>query len=123
MDEKQERIDQIYEAVFSGDLPSALAKCAPDAQYHVVTPLGGEWDRYTGSHPVARYFEEILPAAIATMEDYRVDVVGRDTLDDLVVSRLRSSHGSGVMVFRVTDAGLTDIWAIHGQGREATGPF
>ena len=123
MDDKQALIDEVYEAVFGGDLPAALARCASDAQYHVVTPLGGEWDRYTGSHPVARYFEEILPAAIASMQDYSVEVVGRDTLDDLVVARMRSTHGSGVMVFRVTDARLTDIWAIHGQGREATGPY
>lgn len=44
-------------------------------------------------------------------------------IDDLVVSRIRSSHGSGVMVFRVVDDKVAEIWVINGLGRDTTGFF
>ena len=43
--------------------------------------------------------------------------------DELVVTKFRSTHGSGVMVFRVSNEKLTDIWVINSKGRDAVGAF
>ena len=56
------------------------------------------------------YVTEILPRATAGMDGYAIESVERDVIDELVVARIRSSHGSGVMVFRVAEGLLTDIW-------------
>jgi hypothetical protein len=57
------------------------------------------------------------------MTGYFIEAVHRDEVDDLVVTRLRSSHGSGVTVFRVVEDAITDIWSINAAGRDATQPF
>lgn len=111
-------IDSMYEAVFAGDVETALSLCASDAEYHAVTPGPS-----SGIYPIRTYLSEILPAGISQMNDYAVTSVERDSIDELVVSRVRSTHGSGVMVFRVCDGKIRDIWAINSKGRESAANF
>jgi ketosteroid isomerase-like protein len=96
--EQLDVIDAMYAAVFAGDVDRALTLCTPDAQWHGVTPAP-----VCGDHTMRSYLLEILPGAIASMPDYAVLAVERDTIDDLVISRLRTTEGSGVMVFRVVE--------------------
>jgi hypothetical protein len=39
------------------------------------------------------------------------------------VSRLRTTAGSGVMVFRVVDRKVTDVWVINSKGRDSNSYF
>ncbi|MDP1794900.1 MAG: nuclear transport factor 2 family protein [Acidimicrobiales bacterium] len=103
----------------TGDPASGLAHCAPDAVWHPVTPLPGVMDAL----PVAQYFGELLPGWLQEYPDYTFEVVERSTFGDLVISKIRSNIGSGVMVFRVKDDKLTDIWALNNDGRDSTNGF
>lgn len=107
-------IDAMYEALFAGDIDAALSKCAPDALWHGVTPAP-----VSGSHPMRTYLERILPEAIEAMTGWAMLEVQRDTFDELVVARMRTTHGAGLMIFRVADGSITDIWVINNQGRNA----
>lgn len=69
------------------------------------------------------YLGRILPEATGQVSAYEIETLERDVFDELVVARIRTSLGSGVMVFRVVDGELTDVWAVNSKGREATGPF
>lgn len=112
-------VDRMYGAFFAGDVDGALACCTADAQWHAVTP-GTPW---SGSHGIRQYFTEILPGAMRDLDGYAVERVERDVIGELVVSRLWSSYGSGVMVFRVVDDKVSDIWVINSKGRDADRPF
>jgi ketosteroid isomerase-like protein len=114
----EEVIDAMYAAVFAGDVEGALAYCSDDAVWHGVTPAP-----VTGDVAMRRYLGELLPDAIGTMAGYTVTSMERDTIDELVVVRLRSTHGSGVMVFRVADELIRDICVINSQGRDTPGYF
>ena len=112
-------IDAFYDACFAGDIERALSHCSVDAQWHAVTPGPG----FAGSYPIRQYVSEILPRSITEMENFNIESVERDVIDELVVSRVRTSHGSGVMVFRVAADQLTDIWGVNSKGRESVGWF
>ena len=118
MTSAEEVIDAMYTALFAGDVDGALRHCADDAQFHAATPVS-----MRGDHPMGTYLTELFPQTVAEMQDYAVLNLERDEIDDLVVSRVRSTHGSGVMVFRVADGKVTDIWSINSRGREAIGYF
>ena len=81
------------------------------------------WRWGSGPQPLRTYFSEILPAAAEVMEGYAVLSVERDVVEDLVVSRIRSTHGHGVLVFRTADDRLTDVYVISGASREQFRPF
>lgn len=119
MNDPETVVDLVYTAAFNGDVEQALTYCSKDAQWHAVTP-GTPW---TGSHAMRDYLTRILPEATQQANDYRIEALERDVFDDLVVARIRTTLGSGVMVFRVVNAELTDIWAMNSKGRDATGPF
>lgn len=111
-------IDSMYAAYFAGDVDGAIAHCAPGAMFHCVTPAP-----IHGDLSMRDYFTTFLPNAIEEMADYNILSVEREVLDELVVSRLRSTHGSGLMVFRVVDSKVSDLWVINTNGRETTGYF
>ena len=90
--ETVERFDDVYRA---GDIEGALALCSADAQWHAVTP-GTRW---SGSHPIREYLTVILPG-VADMDGYAVESWETEVLDELVIAKLPSTHGWGLMVFR-----------------------
>lgn len=110
-------VDAMYAAIFSGDVEGALSWCHPDAMWHGLTsaPIGGDLEM--------REYINKLPDGISSMRDYALESVERDVIDGLVVSRVRSTHGSGVMVFRVADGLISDIWVISSKGRDSAEPF
>lgn len=112
-------IDEMYAAFMAGDVEGAMACCAPDAQWHAVTPTP-DWN---GSYPIRRYWEEILPQAIGLMSGYKVLSDERQVYGNLTVAFIRSNYGEGTMTFRIVNGKVTDIWAINIDGREATGYF
>ena len=115
----EEVVDAFYAAAFAGDGDAALALTAPDGQYHPFGAIEDEpiWRWGPGPLPLRVYATEILPDFAEAVTDYAITSVERDTLDGLVVSRMRTSLGSGVMVFRVEDEKLTDIWVVPSRGR------
>ena len=116
---KADVVDAMYTAAFSGDVDGALAHCAPDAEYSIVTPGPA-----SGKHSMRTYFTEILPTAIAEMgPTYEVTRMDRDEIGDLVVARVTTTHGKGVLVYRVVDNVVTDFWVINALGRETTAWF
>ena len=119
MDDPETVVDRVYGATFAGDLEQALMYCSADAQWHAVTP-GTPW---TGSHPMREYLGRILLEATGNVDEYEIETLERDVFDELVDARLRTTLGSGVMLFRVVEGRLTDVWAVNSKGREATGPF
>jgi ketosteroid isomerase-like protein len=119
MPTRQDVVTAAYDAYFAGDPDRALSHCTPDAKWHPLNTdrmdgLPDWWTWGTGSQPLERYFREILPAAAANMDGYAVTDMQSDTIDRLVITRVRSTHGSGVMVFRVDADKLTDIWVMSG---------
>jgi hypothetical protein len=115
----EEVVDAAYAGFMTGDPAAGLAHCSDDAQWHPVTTLPG----YDHSLPVREYFSDALTSWLQERPDYQFEVAQRLTFNDLVVSMIRSNVGSGVMVFRVKDDKLTDIWAINNNGRESTEGF
>jgi hypothetical protein len=115
----EEVVDAAYAGFMSGNPEAGLAHCSEDAQWHPVTPLPG----YDHSLPLREYFGEFLTTWLQERPDYSFEIVQRITNDDLVISAMRSNLGSGVMVFRVKDDKLTDIWAINNEGRGSTDAF
>ena len=115
----EEVVDAAYAGFMTGDPAAGLAHCSDDARWHPVTPLPG----YDRSLPVREYFGDFLTTWLQERPDYTFEIVQRSTIDNLVISMMRSNLGSGVMVFRVKDDKLTDIWAINNEGREATDAF
>ncbi|MEY2398556.1 MAG: hypothetical protein QOJ00_1730 [Actinomycetota bacterium] len=115
----EEVVDAAFAGFITGDPSAGLAHCAADARWHPVTPGAG----YAESLPVARYFSEALPMWLGKHADYSFEVVERSTFDDLVISKVRSNIGSGVMVSRVKDDKLTDIWSINNNGRDSVDGF
>ncbi len=114
-------VDAAYTAYFGGDTEGAIRHCADDAMWHAVTPVPD--DEWSGSHPIRRYWEEILPGTVARMPGYRFDDQMRHGRPPFVVTHLRSSHGAGIMVFRVIADKITDIWVMNAEGRQSTGYF
>jgi ketosteroid isomerase-like protein len=106
-------VDAMYAAYFAGDIEGALEHCHEDAEWHGITPAP-----IAGTHSIRTYLSELLPGAIEGMTDYAILSVDRDSIDDLITSRVRSTHGSGVMVFRVVDEKISDIWVINSKGRD-----
>ena len=112
-------VDAVYAGVFSGTPEDGLAHCAPGAQWHPMdlATIGSvpEWWRWgEGRQSLETYLTEILPAAAQHMDGYAVTQMDRDTIGDLVVTRVRSTHGAGVMLFRVVRGKLCDIWVFSG---------
>jgi hypothetical protein len=118
MSDPEAVIDAMYAAYFAGDIEGAVAHCSQDAQWHGVTPAPT-----SGTHPIRTYLTQLLPDALGEMPGYAIESVERDVIDDLVISRLRATHGSGVMVFRVVDDLITDIWVINSKGRDTDSFF
>lgn len=123
----EELVDAVYAAAWAGDVEGALALCAPEGEWHPIAGLGDMdhplWRWGPGSQSLRTYFAEILPVASEFMEGYAVLSVEREVIGDLVVSRLRSTHGYGVMVFRIAGGQLTDIYVISGASRDRFEPF
>jgi len=115
----EEVVDAAYAGFRTGDPSAGLAHCADDARWHPVTPGTG----YDEGLPVSQYFGEALVSWMGKYPDYSLEVVERSTFDDLVISKIRSSVGSGVMVFRVRDDKLADIWMINNNGSDSVDGF
>ena len=117
----EEVVDAFYAALFAGDHEAALSHCTPDALYHPeITPgqiLPPVWQWAEGPIPVRVYVTEIMAGFMTTAQDYAVTTMERDTVDTLLVSRLRTTLGSGVMVFRVDDDKLAHIWVISSKAQ------
>jgi hypothetical protein len=115
---EEQAVDSMYAALFSGDIDGALACCTDDAEYHIVTPGPA-----SGDHPMRRYLTDIWPQAMSEMAGYQLTEMVRDTYAGLVVARLKSSHGAGVMLYRVVDGKVSDIWVINALGRDTASFF
>lgn len=114
-------VDAAYTAYLGGDIEGAIEHCADDAMWHAVTPVpDAQWN---GSHPIRRYWEEIVPGAVAQMPGYQFGEMVRHVHPPLVVTHVRNDHGSGLMVFRVVGGKITDAWALNADGRDAGGYF
>jgi hypothetical protein len=119
----EEVVDAFYAGVFTGDHEAALSHCAADAVYHPLLAVGQsvpDWQWGDPPLPLRTYVTEILPEFAASEragQDYALTSIERDTIDTLVVSRLRTTLGSGVMIFRVEDEKLTNIWVISAAPR------
>ena len=124
---EEEVVDGFYAAVFARDVDGALAHCSDDAMYHpLVSPTvalpGWRWGE--GSLPIRTYVAEVLPEFLDDASDsYGITSMDRDVHDGLVVSRLRTTLGSGVMVFRVERGKLTDVWVMSAKGRAPDAAF
>ena len=117
----EEVVDAFYAALFAGDHEAALSHCTPDAVYHSqITPgqtLPPAWRWGEGPIPVRVYLTEIMAEFMATAQDYAITSMERDTVDTLLVSRLRTTLGSGVMIFRVDGDKLAHIWVIRSRAQ------
>lgn len=63
------------------------------------------------------YLTEIMAEFMATAQDYAITSTESDTVDTLLVSRLRTTLGSGGMVFRVDGDKLAHIWVISSRAQ------
>ena len=115
---EEQAVDAMYAALFSGDIDGALACCTDDAEYHIVTPGPS-----SGDHQMRTYLADIWPQAMSAMSDYQLTEIVRDTYAGLVVARMTTSHGAGVMLYRVVNGKVSDIWVINALGRGTTGFF
>lgn len=117
-----EVVDAFYAGIFAGNHEAALAHCAPDALYHPLLAVGqsvADWRWGEGPLPVGIYVTEIMREFMASdrAQGYALTSMERDTVDTLVVSRLRTTLGAGVMVFRVEEDKLTNIWVLSSAPR------
>lgn len=114
----EEVVDAFYAALFAGDHEAALSHCTADAMFHPQVTSGQTLPPALseGSIPVRRYVTE-LATFMSTAQDYAVTSMERDTVDTLLVSRLRTTLGSGVMVFRVDGDKLAHIWVISSRAQ------
>lgn len=112
-------VDAVYAAAFSGTPADGLAHCAPGARWHPMntatfTSRPEWWSWGDGSQTLETYLTEILPTFAQHSDGYAVKQMDRDTIGDLVVTRVHSTLGAGVMLFRVVDGKLRDIWVFSG---------
>lgn len=113
-------VERAYVTFLAGrDVDAALEFFTDDAEWHPVTPHPTRGS----SIPIRLYWQdsgEFLDGDGGEWQvlDQRVHEHG-----PFVLSYVRSSHGEGLMVYRIVDRKIADIWAINADGRAATGVF
>lgn len=116
-------VRSLFDAFLAGDAEGPAAVWRDDATYTAVTPPLGPL-----TLTKQQYWQEMLPQALAEMPGYSLEVSGVEAFGPLVVVHLRScwdADGSaqGIMIFRLVGSEVAEVWAIHGDGRDATTHF
>jgi len=112
----------LFDRFATGDMAAAAAKWHDDARWHPVTTSG--IDGFDEPRSRDDYFREILPTAFSMLPDYTYDVVAVEAYGPLVAAHIRSSwdeagttrKAEGLMVFRVVEGRVADLYVINAAG-------
>jgi ketosteroid isomerase-like protein len=112
----------LFERFAAGDIAAMVSRWRDDARWHPVTKAGIDgFDEPRGRDD---YFGEILPTAFSLLSDYTYEVTAVESFGALVVAHVRSSwargdrreHAEGLMIFRLDDGLVADLYVINAAG-------
>jgi hypothetical protein len=121
-DSPQEIVRRAYdEFMRHRDVDAVLRYFREGAQWHAVTPT--PFRERSTSISVREYWEESNRILDNDMRGWTPHEVNAHAHGPFVINHVRSSHGEGLMIYRVVDGLIADIWAINALGPDTPGVF
>jgi len=112
-------VRSLFDAFAAGDVETCMAAWRDDAVHTSITEPA-PFATFTKQ----QYWQDLLPGAVASLPGYQVEVASVVGFGPLGVAHLRSTwdggRGEGLMIFRVVDGQVVDVWALNADGRDAT---
>jgi ketosteroid isomerase-like protein len=120
-DDSPERIVQRAYAEFirHRDVDAVLRYFTADAKWHPVTPT----PKRSTSLPIRDYWMDSGEFLDGLGSGWTVHEQNVHAHGPFVITHLRSNLGEGLMIYRLEDGKISDIWAINALGRTAPGVF
>lgn len=120
VDSPEQIVQRAYmEFIADRDVDAVLPYFTDDAEWHPVTPTPGR----STSIPVRDYWLDAGDFLDGLGSDWIVHEQNVHSHGPFVITHVRSTHGEGVMVYRIVDGKISDIWAINALGRTEPGYF
>lgn len=103
------------------DVDAVLRYFTDGAQWHAVTPTPLR-SKFT-SISIREYWQESSTLLDNDMRGWAPHEVNSHAHGPFVINHARTSHGEGLMIYRVVDGLIADIWSINALGPDTPGVF
>lgn len=109
------------EFIRSRDVDAVVRYFSDGARWHSVT--GTPTRPPSTSIPIRDYWIEQSALLDNELRDWTVHELNVYAHGPFVINHIRSNHGEGLMIYRVVDGLIADIWAINALGLDTPGLF